>query len=99
MKVYIAGPITNTPDFRERFAKGCEKVVALGFTAVSPVTDNPNDMGDPKDWAFYMRKDIPLLLNCDGIYMLNGWENSRGARLEHYIAQQLSMRIFDEGTS
>jgi hypothetical protein len=30
------------------------------------------------------------------IYMLNGWKQSEGARLEYYVAEQLGMLIYPE---
>jgi hypothetical protein len=30
--------------------------------------------------------DLEQVANCDGIYMLHGWENSKGARVEHALA-------------
>jgi hypothetical protein len=43
-----------------------------------------------------MRVDIKALCDCDAIVMLMGWGCSRGARLEHYIAEQLEIKIFEE---
>jgi hypothetical protein len=38
-----------------------------------------------------MREDIRELTKCQMIYMLKGWENSRGARIEFRLAQELDM--------
>lgn len=43
-----------------------------------------------------MRGDIELLLSCDGIYMLKGWEKSKGAKLEHEIATALKIKMMYE---
>lgn len=40
-----------------------------------------------------MRKDIKLLMDCAGIWMMKGWKESKGATFEHYIAQWLGMAI------
>lgn len=32
--------------------------------------------------------------NCDGIFMLDNWQKSDGARIEHYIARTLGMPTF-----
>lgn len=43
-----------------------------------------------------MRVCITHLMECDAIYMLKDWKQSRGARLEHFIALKLGMRIIKE---
>ena len=46
-----------------------------------------------------MRHDLALLLGCDAIAMLPGWERSRGAWLERLIAEALGLPVWyiDEG--
>lgn len=46
-----------------------------------------------KKWFFFMVTDIWQLIKCDEIYMLNNWENSLGAKIEHKIAKMLKMKI------
>lgn len=36
------------------------------------------------------------LMDCDAILLLKGWKESRGARLEAYIASQLKIKIYEE---
>jgi hypothetical protein len=40
-----------------------------------------------------MRADIKALANCNTITMLPGWSDSKGARLENYLAIMLGMEI------
>ena len=42
-----------------------------------------------------MRRDIGAMTECDFIVVLKGWEKSKGANLEVYIARNLSMPIID----
>lgn len=90
MKVYISGPITGTADFKERFAMGEAEVRALGHEPV-----NPADWNCPEGltWREYMERDIRLLLQCDGIYLLWGWFDSKGSRVEQMIAQALDYLV------
>jgi hypothetical protein len=44
-------------------------------------------------WEDYMEKDLGILLRCDGIYMLNNWGNSKGARCEYALAKELGLTI------
>lgn len=84
MKLYLAGPMTGWPDFNyPAFAATAAKLRAAGFTVVSPA-----DNGLPKDapWSQHMRADIPMLLACDGVALMDGWEDSKGAQLERHIA-------------
>lgn len=95
LKIYLAGPITNTSDFRDRFAQAKLELVQLGYVPISPL-DVPKDFedtGKAEIWLAAMRVDIPALINCDGIYLLRGWENSRGARLEKLIADGLDLLV------
>jgi len=43
-----------------------------------------------------MRIDIKALVDCDAIYMLNNWRDSKGANVELNIAQGLGMEIIFE---
>ncbi len=51
-------------------------------------------------WEQYMKNDIATMLTCDEVHFLPDWEDSKGARLERYIAEFLKMKIVDvENTS
>jgi len=43
-----------------------------------------------------LRTCIKLLCECDTIYMLHGWSQSLGAKLEHKIADAIGMNIIYE---
>jgi hypothetical protein len=43
-------------------------------------------------WEDYMKRDLVLLLRCDYIYLLDGWEYSKGARLEYNIACDVGIK-------
>jgi hypothetical protein len=73
----------------ENFAKAEEFLYSRGDEPVNP-TKHCNVSWD---WDDCMKKVIPLLLQCDKIYMLKGWKQSKGAKLEHFIALKLGIRI------
>lgn len=85
MKAYISLPITGY-DLGERRAYASrveERLKSMGFTPVNPLRTNlPED--SPVE-AFY-RLDARKLLNCDAVVFCEGWEASRGCKLEHEIA-------------
>lgn len=41
MRVYIAGPITGTDDYQERFSAAAEAITAAGHTPLSPTSVAP----------------------------------------------------------
>lgn len=95
--VYIAGPIANTTDFVARFAQARIEVAQLGYTPVCPLelngVDENSRLEDAENRQMYLKRDIAALMECDGIYLLRGWYNSRGARMEKVLADGLDMFI------
>lgn len=92
MKVYISLPITGH-DIEEVEARCIFAKAVLekkGHTPVSPldVSDNPD-----ASYAEHMGRDISALLECDAVVFLDGWEASRGCRLEHAAAEIYGKRI------
>jgi hypothetical protein len=96
MKIYIAGKISGLvyEDALRAFVEAEDVVRGFGHEPVNPMRENGLD-GDGNEyaWAEYMKRDIPHLLRCDGIYLLPNWRDSKGARLEHYIAKELGMEV------
>lgn len=95
MKVYISGPITNNPNYKEDFAAAEKLLKKHGFKVV-----NPASLGEKDGWTWedYMKKDIKLLVDCDAIYLMDGWSKSKGARLEAKLASWLDLkRVYYRG--
>lgn len=91
MKLYIAGPMSGYPDHNfPAFNAMAKELRGLGFEVVNPAELAEDDS---QPWEYYMRRDIPLLCQCDGIVLLPGWQHSDGAQLEHHIAVKLKMEI------
>lgn len=43
-----------------------------------------------------MRADLKEMLNCDSIYMLNNWQQSKGAIVEYTLAKGLNFKIIHQ---
>lgn len=95
MKIYISGKISGTDltETRKRFAAVAKATKILGYEPVNPLE---NGLSEHDSWEAHMLKDIIDLLQCNAIYMLQGWEDSKGARIEHYIATKIGMPIMYE---
>ena len=93
MRVYLSGSITLDPFYKEHFEKAEKKVKVLGFDCYNPTSLH---LGENAEWSAYMRLDIIQLCKCDIIVMLKGWEESKGARVEYYLAKELGLLILLE---
>ena len=89
-KIYISGKITDNPNYKADFEAAELALKIAGFQPVNPAEEH---LPDGATWADYMRHDLKLLCDCDAIYMLNGWRESAGARIEHKLARDLGMEI------
>lgn len=104
-KIYIAGPMTGIKDWNfPAFFEAEEALVSLGFDVVNPahndgktVEEALENAGSPErpnyTWAYYMRRDLPHVMGVDMIYLLPGWQNSRGAQLEVHVAKALGLPL------
>lgn len=102
MKVYVSGAITGLDRIvaRRAFTEAASALAAQGHEPVNPF-DIPNPPGCPcislrHDWACCLRKDIRVLVDCDAILMLPGWEASHGARLELTVASAVGLKVIWE---
>lgn len=84
-KIYISGPITGVaPDVcRAAFAKAEEELRQQGFIPVNPLK---NGLPATATWEQHIRRDLELLEGCEAVYMLDGWERSRGCKIEFNMA-------------
>jgi Domain of unknown function (DUF4406) len=90
-KVYISGPMSNIMHFNfPKFNEAAYHLRQLGFEVINPAE---NGHASDKKWEDYLRADIKMLVDCQRIYMLPGWQDSRGARLEFMIAEELGLEI------
>ena len=94
-RIYIAGPMTNMPALNfPAFHAEAARLRALGYEVANPAEINPDTTDS---WNTCMRRNIPELVKCDGVVLLEGWERSRGASLEAHIAHSLGMRLVYPG--
>lgn len=85
MKIYISGKITGLPfhEVESKFQSAEELLEALDLVPVNPLK---NGLTKEHSWNEHMVKDIEMLLECDGIMMLDNWDTSKGAKIEYNIA-------------
>lgn len=94
-KLYLSGRITGlTGEEAERqFARAAREVEFMGYEAVNPLR---NGLDAAAPWAEHLGRDITLLLGCAGIYLLQGWHESLGARIEAAVAAEAGLTILHQ---
>ena len=93
-RVYIAGPITGTDDYMERFAAAEAKLQKEGNLVVNPTAFSAHLLNAEFDWAEFMSVTLTLMSMCDKVYLLPGWKNSKGCRCEVKEAKKIGMPIW-----
>ena len=101
--VYISGPMTWCENKnREAFRKAAELLKESGFEVINPhdfpEPDFPHNLTDAERWGRYLAYDLSLILEKkpDYIFMLPGWQCSRGACLERSFALMNGIPILPE---
>lgn len=99
-KIYISGPISNTPDYIERFS-AAEKNLSSPVTEVfNPVRYTQSIFTNPEEvpWIVLMEILINKLKynNFTHMYMMKGWQESDGAVIERAYARKLGIELIYE---
>ncbi|MDO4728392.1 MAG: DUF4406 domain-containing protein [Bacteroidota bacterium] len=95
MKIYISGKISglDIEQAQKNFDNAEQLISAIGLTPVNPLK---NGLTLPHSWEQHLLKDIENLMDCDGILMLENWLDSKGARIENNIANEMGKVVLYE---
>lgn len=90
LSIYICGPMSGLPDLNfPAFYAAEDQLKRAGYAVLNPADRAGRVKNQP--WEWYLRRGILDVCRADGIALLPGWENSRGAQLEMHVANQLAM--------
>lgn len=85
--VFISGPMTGLPEFnRPAFNHAAAELASQGLTVL-----NPAIFPDGLEHHQYLAMTLVMLEQAEVIYLLEGWENSVGARAEVIRARELGL--------
>ena len=103
--LYIAGPITGVDGYESLFTRADEVLRFTGYETRNPAKHaglrTPLEKAKPysrfmsgrrppgPSWHDYMRQCLRTIAQVDGVALLDGWEDSRGAAWEHRIATEV----------
>lgn len=88
MKVYLSGSISDDPQYKRHFRRAERRLIKRGDQVFNPCII-------PVIFSYwqFMAIDLAALACCEKIYMLKGWQNSRGAKIELARAIELGLLI------
>lgn len=93
MIIYVAGPMRGYPEENKPAFEAAKKLIEQDFKSqgievqvIIPHDIMPKELNGPLPMEMYIRSDVELVLNSAMVYMLRGWEKSKGASAEHAIA-------------
>lgn len=104
-KIYISGKISaETPEQQQKNEQKfyeAEKFLTSFLTqkkVINPVriARQTERIYEDASYKTLLYNSIEQLWDCDMIYMLKNWKSSKGARVEHALAQALDMDIIYE---
>lgn len=107
--IYVAGPMRGLPLFNfPAFDAAAMRLTWEGWRVISPAELDRRHGFDPlelpTDWDWTktpqgfdfrhaIERDLAAIQEVDAIYMLDGWQKSRGAKAEHATAEWLGLEI------
>ena len=90
MTIYIAGSITNDPDYKAKFDKAEQLLKGFGYVPLNPAWLPPEGF----TYEAYLRMSMAMMLECEAVGFLPGWNLSNGARIECAKAEAAGKKIY-----
>lgn len=105
-RVYLSGPMRGYPNFNFAAFRAAAAVLrAEGLEVFCPAESSDELAAQTgralRDITFeeYMNDiDIPAILRCDQVVVLDGWERSTGSRIEVLVAVTCGKGVYDFDT-
>lgn len=98
-RVYVAGPMTGLPESNyPAFNAAAARLRSKGWHVENPAENPAPHVDAACDWTAYMRMGVSQLMTCHAIYLLPGWQQSKGASLEYMVAKQLGLMVYEHAT-
>lgn len=101
-RIYVAGPMTGLPNNNwEAFFHKEDMLLKEGWDVVNPARMDKDAGLDPHNMNDYSyescaSRDIEALKSCQAIYMMDGWQHSKGACWERALAKHWGITRYYE---
>jgi hypothetical protein len=95
-KAMIVQPMNGLADeeILEVKAKATERLNQLGFDVVNTFFEHGiTALGVKNRLLYLLAKSLEKMSLCDAVYFCKGWENARGCKIEHEVAEAYGIEI------
>ena len=89
--VYLSGKITDNPNYKSEFACAELFLVQMGYMVVNPA--RLDEVANNLTYEQYMQICYRLVDIADIIFMVSGWQKSKGANAELSYAKSLGKKV------
>lgn len=100
-RIYVAGPMRGLPDLNSKAFNRASDILSLLYDVVNPIDldiedgcawdadiySSEEEYLAQLDMAEIIKRDLDALATCQYIYMLDGWDKSKGALAEKATAE------------
>lgn len=93
--LYLSGPMTGLPEYNyPEFFRVATLLESMGYKVINPANTG---VQDGWIWRDYLKKDLVDLLqnNVTSIILLEGWDNSKGAKLEIQVGNAVGIPHYE----
>jgi nucleoside 2-deoxyribosyltransferase len=99
--------MTGLPDYNfSAFNEAALKLREEGFKVISPAELDEDSGPEPPaegekygpEYVAYLKRDVQHVIEVDAVVVLPGWDKSRGAKFETYLAAGLDKPVFRYAT-
>lgn len=91
LKIYICGKMTGVDNYNyPKFNAVAKTIKADGHIPVNPAAIKGSDHWE---WSDYMKAAIKQMVDCDMVFVLDGYETSAGALIEIDLATKLGIDV------
>lgn len=101
LRVFLAGPMTGMPEHNiPEFMRVASILRAMGHQVTTPIEVNElvdREQADKPTYRTLLARDLELIAGTtvDVLVLLDGWEQSHGARLEVEMAHELEKSVYE----
>ena len=95
MRIFISGPMGGYPDNNKAAFYQAEDELRSLYPHDEIINPARLVLSEEAQWEQWMRESFKLLLACDAIVLLPGWEESRGAMAEAQMGKLLGMPLWE----